>query len=314
VSRAAGDGLSGGPPPVVTRGDVAAGLRRLGVAADDTVFFHSSLRSLGYVDGGADAVIDGFGDAVGPQGTVVVPTFTLLGRVGPFGSWYDHERSPSTVGTITETLRRRPDAIRSVHPIHSVAALGRRAEAVTAGHRTAHGRVSPWCDAAFAWGSPFDLLARWNAWYVLLGVTDSVQTIMHYVEAIVADAVVQRAPAAGRRAVVAGIRRWGTPGVWASLDRVRLGAAIQDGGTYRTTTVGAATVRAARFQTVLRDSLDVVLGDPATWLNAPFREWMGQPPAAPDVLAAYTAPAGVPPPPDAPADGAGVSCAGNVAP
>jgi hypothetical protein len=73
-------------------------------------------------------------------------------------------------------------------------------------------------------------------------------------------------------------------------------------------------VRAARFQTVLRHSLDVVLGDPGSWLNAPFREWMGHPPAAPDVLAAYTAPAGVPPLPGQAADGAGVSCAGNVAP
>jgi hypothetical protein len=188
---------------------------------------------------------------------VAVPTFTLLGRVGPFGSWYDHEQSPSTVGTITETLRRRRGALRSVHPIHSVAALGRRAAALTAGHLLAHGRVSPWCDAAFAWGSPFDLLARWNAWYVLLGVTYNVQTIVHYVEAIVADAVVQRAPPAERGAVVAGIRRWGTPGVWASLDRVRLGEAIQARGAYATTTIGAATVRAAPFQTVLRHSLDL---------------------------------------------------------
>ncbi|HVG97210.1 MAG TPA: AAC(3) family N-acetyltransferase [Chloroflexota bacterium] len=296
----------------MTRADVAAGLGRLGIAAGETVFFHSSLRSLGHVDGGADAVVDGVADAVGPLGTVAVPTFTLLGRVGPFGSWYDHEQSPSTVGAITETLRRRPGAIRSVHPIHSVAALGRRATALTAGHLLAHGRVSPWCDAAFAWGSPFDLLARWNAWYVLLGVTYNVQTIMHYVEAIVADAVVQRAPPAARGAVVAGIRRWGTPGVWASLDRVRLGEAIQARGAYAVTGIGAATVRAAPFQTVLGHSLDVVLGDPAAWLNPPFREWMGAPPAPRAVLAAYTAPEGVPPL-DPPGGGAGVSCAGNVA-
>jgi hypothetical protein len=196
-----------------------------------------------------------------------------------------------------------------------VAALGRRAAALTAGHLLAHGRVSPWCDAAFAWGSPFDLLARWNAWYVLLGVTYNVQTIMHYVEAIVADAVVQRAPPAERCALVAGIRRWGTPGVWASLDRVRLGEAIQARGAYAVTTIGAATVRAAPFQTVLRHSLDVVLGDPPAWLNPPFREWMGDPPPPRAVLAAYTSPEGVPPPDDPPADGgAGVSCAGNVAP
>ena len=197
-----------GARSTVTRAGVAAGLGRLGLGAGETVFFHSSLRSLGYVVGGADAVIDGFRDAVGPAGTVVVPTFTLLGRVGPFGSWYDHQRSPSTVGAITETLRRRPEAIRSFHPIHSVAALGRRAVEVTAGHRHARGRVSPWCDAAFAGGSPFDLLARWDAWYVLLGAGMNVQTIMHYAETALVDAVLRRssgaarAEAAGRRAAV----------------------------------------------------------------------------------------------------------------
>jgi hypothetical protein len=38
--------------------------------------------------------------------------------------------------------------------------VGREAAAITAGHRQAHGRVSPWCDAAFAHDSPLDLLAR----------------------------------------------------------------------------------------------------------------------------------------------------------
>ena len=112
--------------PQLTATELAALSDDPSVLRVDTVFFHSSLRSLGYVDGGADGVVDGVADAVGPLGTVAVPTLTLLGRVGPFGSWYDHEQSPSTVGTITETLRRRPGAIRSVHPIHSVAALGRR--------------------------------------------------------------------------------------------------------------------------------------------------------------------------------------------
>src|SRR5262245_27479084 len=204
----AGPVASEGDAPRVTREGVAAGLRRLGVGSGDTVFFHSSLRSLGTVAGGADAVIDGFREAVGPAGTVVVPTFTLLGRRGRFGSWYDHDASPSTVGLITETLRRRPEAVRSFHPIHSVAAAGRRAVEVTAGHRRARGRVSPWCDAAFAHQSTFDLLARWDAWYVLLGVSFQVQTIMHYVETVLADAVLRRAPEAARASLAARVRRW----------------------------------------------------------------------------------------------------------
>ena len=58
----------------VTRGDVDAAARAMGIVAGDTVILHSSLSSMGTVGGGADAVIDGFLDAVGPAGTVAVPT------------------------------------------------------------------------------------------------------------------------------------------------------------------------------------------------------------------------------------------------
>ncbi len=279
MASGSGDESASRACSTVTRAGVAAGLGRLGLGAGETVFFHSSLRSLGYVVGGADAVIDGFRDAVGPAGTVVVPTFTLLGRVGPFGSWYDHQRSPSTVGAITETLRRRPGAVRSFHPIHSVAALGRRAVEVTAGHRHARGRVSPWCDAAFAAGSPFDLLARWDAWYVLLGAGMNTQTIMHFAETVLVDAVLRRFTGAAQAQALGAVRRWGTPGVWPSLDRVRLGEDLLAGGTYRTVTIGDATVRGARFRSILRATFARVVGDPEAWLNPPFREWMGAPPA-----------------------------------
>ena len=186
---------------------------------------------MGRVTGGPEAVIGGFLDAVGPTGTVVVPTFTLTERLGPFGSWYDHQTTPSTVGLITETLRRRPDAQRSFHPVHSVAAVGRLAPMITAQQRNAFGRRSPWCDAGFAQGSPFDLLTRWNAWYVLLGVEFQVQTIMHYLETILVDAVLRRASVAEREALRSQVRRWGSPGIWPAPERMPLGAALAADGT-----------------------------------------------------------------------------------
>lgn len=66
------------PPtgPLVTRGTIAAGLRELGVRSDDTLLVHSSLSSLGWVCGGPVAVVQGLLDALGPDGTLVVPTQT----------------------------------------------------------------------------------------------------------------------------------------------------------------------------------------------------------------------------------------------
>ena len=53
----------GDPSITVTRGDVTAGARAVGIVPGDTVMFHSSLSSMGAVEGGADAVIDGLLDA-----------------------------------------------------------------------------------------------------------------------------------------------------------------------------------------------------------------------------------------------------------
>ncbi|OSC63358.1 AAC(3) family N-acetyltransferase, partial [Streptomyces sp. 4F] len=53
-----------------------AGLRELGVRSDDTLLVHSSLSSLGWVCGGPVAVVQGLLDALGPDGTLVVPTQT----------------------------------------------------------------------------------------------------------------------------------------------------------------------------------------------------------------------------------------------
>ena len=45
---------------MTTSADVTAGLRVLGITAGDTVFFHSSLKSMGRVTGGPEAVVGGF--------------------------------------------------------------------------------------------------------------------------------------------------------------------------------------------------------------------------------------------------------------
>lgn len=66
------------PPtgPLVTRGTVATQLRELGVQDGETLLVHSSLKSLGWVCGGPVAVVQGLLDALGPKGTLVVPTQT----------------------------------------------------------------------------------------------------------------------------------------------------------------------------------------------------------------------------------------------
>jgi aminoglycoside 3-N-acetyltransferase len=59
----------------VTRAELTADLSKLGIAPIDALFIHSSLKSLGYVVGGATEVVRALQDAVGVEGTLLVPTY-----------------------------------------------------------------------------------------------------------------------------------------------------------------------------------------------------------------------------------------------
>ena len=129
----------------LTKADVLASLRALGVKRGEIVMAHSSVSDFGYLEGGADAVIDALLEAVGPEGTVCVPTHSLnwIGKPP-----YDAKTSPSLTGAVPARFLRRPEAVRSLHPTHSVAAIGPQARALTDGHDH---RVAPQAREGF-WG------------------------------------------------------------------------------------------------------------------------------------------------------------------
>ena len=59
-----------------TSDDLADDLRRLGVGPGDVLIVHSSLRAIGFVVGGPQAVIDALRAAIGPTGTLTMPAHT----------------------------------------------------------------------------------------------------------------------------------------------------------------------------------------------------------------------------------------------
>jgi aminoglycoside 3-N-acetyltransferase len=157
--------------PSPNRGfDTARALKHLGVARGDRLLVHSSLRLLGWVNGGADAVIDAIQDSVGPSGTVMMPAFTF-----PPAEIFDPLRTPSTMGAISETFRKRPDVTRSIHPTHSVAIWGADKDRLAAGHRTA---------TALGVGSPGHLILAEGGDIILLGVGHWANSAVHVAEAI----------------------------------------------------------------------------------------------------------------------------------
>lgn len=116
-------------------------LRELGVKSGMTLMVHSSLKSIGAnsLDSGAETVIDALLDVLGPDGTLISPT--ISGCVQRNQPVFHVEYTPSTVGFFTEAMRMRPDAVRSLHPVHSVSAIGPKAAYFTEGHHKAN---TPW--------------------------------------------------------------------------------------------------------------------------------------------------------------------------
>ena len=135
-----------------TRDSIAADLRTLGLATGDNVIVHSSIKSLGWVVGGAQAAVQALIDVAGEEGTIVTPSHSY-GHTDP-ATWtsprvredwiplikenlpaFDPATTPTTrMGQIVEVFRSWPGTLRSRHPDVSFCARGANAGFITADH------------------------------------------------------------------------------------------------------------------------------------------------------------------------------------
>jgi aminoglycoside 3-N-acetyltransferase len=140
--------------------------------------FHSRLFSLGKppTDLSKEALLDGILsavlDAIGPEGTLIAPTFTFaFCKSGVF----DIEKTPSEMGALTEAIRRHPSAMRTSNPIYSVAVIGKERDFFL--------KASP--ATCFGPGSVFDLMSRRpNMKIAVLGFPNPCEALsyLHFLE------------------------------------------------------------------------------------------------------------------------------------
>lgn len=167
---------------MVTRSDIASTLRKIGIKEGDTVLVHSSFKSLGEVEGGAEAVILGFFDAIGEEGTLVFPTFTQKDFSRAYETW--HIDKESDTGYLTNYFRKREGSLRSDQATHSVAASGRLAQWLTETHGHTSRRIGNMGDTPFAPDSPWEKMYKSGAKVVMLGVSTVYITFRHYAESL----------------------------------------------------------------------------------------------------------------------------------
>lgn len=163
----------------VTAEMLAEGLRGLGICSGDVVFLHSSLKSLGFVEGGPRAVIDALCTVVGAEGTVIIPTYFLPGgtihatcQMADYV--FDPVRCGSNLGALPAEFLKYPGVKRSIHPTHSVSAVGKLADFITDSHHLA--------DSIFGTGSPWQRCIEVNGKVLGLGVSMGPVTFYHTLE------------------------------------------------------------------------------------------------------------------------------------
>lgn len=135
-------------------------LRDLGVGQGDIVVVHSAYSQLRRTGETPAAIVESLRALVGPEGTIAMPTIPML-KGEPSGHQrmvadvsglvldYDPRRSPAATGALPNALLMRPGAVRSLHPLNTMGAVGAEAESMMKSDLDGHqplpcGEQSPW--------------------------------------------------------------------------------------------------------------------------------------------------------------------------
>ena len=162
---------------IVTKAEIIQQLKHVGLQSGDVVMLHSALSKMGYVEDGANTVIDAFKEVVGNEGTLMMPAFPAVGFNYDYLNSqpiFDVNQTPSKMGAITETFRKQSNVLRSLHPTDSVIAIGKQAVYLTKDH---FGQLTP-----YNVQSPFYRLCELKGKIVLIGVDFNSLTNLHTLE------------------------------------------------------------------------------------------------------------------------------------
>lgn len=174
-----------------TREMLRTDMRDLGLKRGMNVLVHSSLSSVGWVNGGAVAIIQALMDTVTEEGTIIMPAQSAdlsdpaewLNPPIPWEWWetvrntmpaFEPAITPTYgMGKIAELFRTYPGVLRSDHPNVSFTAWGKRNGEILANHQLENGLGE---------GSPLRKLYDLDAHVLFIGTSYETNTCFHLAE------------------------------------------------------------------------------------------------------------------------------------
>ena len=120
-----------------TRAGLISDLKAIGIKPGELLHLKVSMRALGKIDGGAEALLEALIEVVGNEGTLVCDSFINsfpLPFKGDLKQYLVDDMTPTYAGAFARTMVNHPDNIRSQHPIKKFSAIGKRAEELMLNH------------------------------------------------------------------------------------------------------------------------------------------------------------------------------------
>lgn len=151
--------------------ELVAQLHALGVTPGVVLLVHTSYRAVRPIEGGPEGLISALRTALGPDGTLVMPSWS-----GNDDDGFDARNTPASpdLGVVADTFWRMPGVVRSQH-CQAFAALGKQAGLITADPLP----LPPHIPA-----SPVGRVYELDGKVLLLGVNHDANTTLHLAELI----------------------------------------------------------------------------------------------------------------------------------
>ena len=162
---------------MLLRREIIDSLEAMAVSRSGVVIVHTSLRTIGPIEGGAEGLLDALISYVtGEGGLLCIPTHTWAYQDDPTVPTLDLMEQRSNLGVFPNVALRDPRGVRTLHPTHSMAVFGppcRVAEFV-AGEERIETTTSP--------KGCYGKIHRDGGQVLLLGVGQDKNTYLHCVE------------------------------------------------------------------------------------------------------------------------------------